>query len=193
MTEQPLKLSDGWIAKMKALRGKVPADPRQFMEMLRYARSVVFNRHWLKNALEHKDEVISLLNQQREQEALSAFREEFNRFVELGGAAPRLKARTDDIKPKLSDRASVTPIDRHYTYHPAWAARVLARTRPKKHIDISSIVSFCAVVSAFIPVEFYDFRPAPVQLDGLYVGAADLTQLHFPSDSIASLSCIVEE
>ena len=57
-------------------------------------------------------------------------------------------------------------------------------------MDISSIVNFCAIVSAFVPVDFYDFRPAPVELDGLYTGAADLTQLHFPSDSIASLSCM---
>lgn len=190
MTGHPLKLSDGWIGKMKHLRGKVPVDPRLFMEMLRYARSVVFNRHWLKNALEHKDEVISFLSERREQETLSGFREEFNRFVQLSGPAPRLKVGAGDIKPKLSDRASVTPIDRHYTYHPAWAARVLAKTRPSKHVDISSIVNFCAIVSAFVPVEFYDFRPAPVELDGLCTGAADLTQLHFPSDSIASLSCM---
>ena len=67
---------------------------------------------------------------------------------------------------------------------------MLARTQPKKHVDISSIVNFCAIVSAFIPVEFYDFRPASVELDGLYTGAADLTRLHFPSGSIASLSCM---
>jgi len=49
---------------------------------------------------------------------------------------------------------------------------------------------FCTIVSAFVPVEFYDFRPAPVELDGLYTGSADLTQLHFPNDSIESLSCM---
>jgi SAM-dependent methyltransferase len=58
------------------------------------------------------------------------------------------------------------------------------------HVDISSIVGFSTIVSAFVPVEFYDFRPAPVKLDGLSTGAADLTQLHFPNDSIASLSCM---
>ena len=57
-------------------------------------------------------------------------------------------------------------------------------------MDISSIVHFCAIVSAFVRVEFYDFRPAPVELDGLYTGAADLTRLHFPSESITSLSCM---
>jgi hypothetical protein len=176
-----------------ALTSWAPNELRLFVDVLRrrpYLRRVLADRYWLEEALEHKDEVLSFLNSQQRKEALRTFRDEFDQFVGMAGSAPRLPLGVGDINPQLSDRASVTPIDRHYTYHPAWAARVLARTRPEKHIDISSIVSFCAVVSAFIPVEFYDFRPAPVQLDGLYVGAADLTQLHFPSDSIASLSCM---
>ena len=184
------------IASMKARSAlviKAMAEPRLFMEMLRlepYLRRVLADRYWLEDALERKDEVMSFLNQQGGEKALKAFRNEFDRFAELAGSAPRLQLSADDINPQLSDRACVTPIDRHYTYHPAWAARVLARTQPKKHVDISSIVNFCAIVSAFIPVEFYDFRPAPVELDGLFTDAADLTRLDFPSDSIASLSCM---
>jgi SAM-dependent methyltransferase len=176
-----------------ALIGKVLTEPRLFAQVLSlepYVRRALADRYWLEGVLERKDEVISLLGRQQAEEALRVFREEFNRFVELAGGAPRLTVRAVDINPHLSDRASVTPIDRHYTYHPAWAARVLARTRPNKHVDISSIVNFCAIVSAFVPVDFYDFRPAPIELDGLYTGAANLTRLHFPSDSIASLSCM---
>jgi len=169
------------------------AEPDFFMEVARlelYSRRVLANRYWLEDALERRNEVISFLKERRHEEALSAFHDEFNRFVELSGNDPRLPVRSDDTNPQLSDRASHTPVDRHYTYHPAWAARVLAKTRPKKHVDISSVVSFSAIVSAFIPVEFYDFRPAPLVLDGLITAAADLTSLHFPSDSIASLSCM---
>lgn len=156
-----------------------------------YVSRVLAERYWLEDVLERKNEVMSFLDRRRGEEAArSAFREEFDQFLLLTGDTPRLPVRTDDINPQLSDRASVTPIDRHYTYHPAWAARVLAKTRPAKHVDISSIVNFCAVVSAFVPVEFYDFRPAPIDLDGLYTGAADLTNLPFASDSIASLSCM---
>ena len=90
----------------------------------------------------------------------------------------------------LSERTAETEFDRHYIYHPAWAARILAKTRPEKHVDISSTLSFCSIVSAFIPTEFYDFRPAPLVLDGLKCGAADLTELPFASNSIASLSCM---
>jgi hypothetical protein len=173
--------------------GWVPSEFRLFVDVLRrrpYLKRVLADRYWLEEALEHKDEVISLLTSRQRKEDLRVFREEFDRFVGIAGHAPRLQASLEDINPQLSDRASVTPIDRHYTYHPAWAARVLAKTRPNKHVDISSIVNFCAVVSAFIPVEFYDFRPAPLELDGLYTGAADLTRLHFASDSITSLSCM---
>jgi SAM-dependent methyltransferase len=176
-----------------ALAGWVPSDLRLFVDTLRrrpYLRRVLADRHWLEEALEHKDEVISFLSSQQRKEDLRVFREEFDQFAGMTGSDPRLRVSLEDINPQLSDRASVTPIDRHYTYHPAWAARVLAKTRPNKHIDISSIVNFCAVVSAFIPVEFYDFRPAPVELDGLYTGAADLTRLHFANDSITSLSCM---
>jgi hypothetical protein len=164
---------------------------REVLRLEPYVRDVLADRFWLKGALERKDEVMSFLDQKRGQEtALGAFDDELDQFVALAGEAPRLPVRREDINPQLSDRASVTPIDRHYTYHPAWAARVLAKTRPSKHVDISSIVNFAAILSAFVPVEFYDFRPAPLELDGLYAGAADLTQLHFPSDSIASLSCM---
>lgn len=175
------------------LMSRVLAEPGLFTQVLSlepYVRRVLADRYWLEGALERQVEVVSFLNREKADERLREFHDEYDRFVELSGSAPRLPVRTVDVNPQLSDRASVTPMDRHYTYHPAWAARVLARTRPNKHVDISSIISFCAIVSAFVPVEFYDFRPASLELDGLYSGAADLTRLHFPSGSIASLSCM---
>ena len=147
--------------------------------------------YWIRDPLGHSGEIVSFLERRRgEDKARRIFSDDLDRFIGLAGSAPRLPLSRDDINPQMSDRASATPIDRHYTYHPAWAARVLARTRPARHVDISSIVGFSTIVSAFVPVEFYDFRPAPVKLDGLSTGAADLTQLHFQNDSIASLSCM---
>jgi hypothetical protein len=195
MISQLRKLSSK-LASMKvrsAVVGKALVEPQLFMEILRlepYVRRVLADRYWLEDALEHKDEVVSLLNGRRNDEALRAFRDEFDQFADLAGSSPRLPVRPDEMKPYLSDRAGVTPIDRHYTYHPAWAARVLARTRPEKHVDISSIVSFSTIISAFVPVEFYDFRPAPIEIDGLLAGAADLAKLSFADDSIESLSCM---
>ncbi len=118
------------------------------------------------------------------------FREEFLRFQEMSGSAARLPVRWEERHPCLDDRTGTTAFDRHYTYHPAWAARLLAQTRPALHIDISSILSFAATVSAFVPIRFYDYRPAGLELPGLESATADLTALPFASDSVVSLSCM---
>jgi len=90
----------------------------------------------------------------------------------------------------LDDNTGTTPIEPHYTYHPAWAARVLAQTRPSKHIDISSTTNFSNIASAFVPFEFYDYRPANIHLSNYTSGRADLTNLHFETGSVESLSCM---
>ena len=46
------------------------------------------------------------------------------------------------------------------------------------------------MVSAFIPVEFYDYRPAELSLSGLEFKHADLTHLPFADNSVESLSCM---
>jgi SAM-dependent methyltransferase len=92
--------------------------------------------------------------------------------------------------PCLGDDTRQTGFDRHYVYHLAWAARVLAEMRPKSHLDISSSLHFCSMLSAFIPVKYYDYRPADLRLSDLECESADLTSLPFPDQSIASLSCM---
>ncbi len=83
-----------------------------------------------------------------------------------------------------------TEFDRHYVYHTAWAARCLAQTKPAKHVDISSSLYFAGLCSAFVDIEFYDYRPADLRLSNLTCASADLNQLHFESNSIPSLSCM---
>lgn len=95
-----------------------------------------------------------------------------------------------DRHPQLYDKTSLTPFDRHYIYHPAWAARVINKIDPTKHVDISSILSFCTIVSAFVPVEFYDYRPADVQLQNLETQKGDLLHLPFKDNSVESISCM---
>jgi SAM-dependent methyltransferase len=77
-----------------------------------------------------------------------------------------------------------------HIYHTAWAARVIRETGPKVHVDISSSLYFSGIVSAFCPVQFYDYRPADINLTGFESGAADLLKLPFPDGSINSLSCM---
>lgn len=80
--------------------------------------------------------------------------------------------------------------DRRYVYHTAWAARILAKTRPEKHVDISSSLYFNTLVSAFVPIDSYDFRPLSIPLSGLQIGFANLSELSFEDNSIPSLSCM---
>ena len=103
----------------------------------------------------------------------------------------RFETRVCDIFPSLFDNTSSTSFDPHYTYHPAWAARIISKNRPSKHIDISSIINFSTQLSAFIPVEFYDYRPAEIRnLSDLQCKKGDLLNLPFVDNSVESISCM---
>lgn len=95
-----------------------------------------------------------------------------------------------DRYPCLFEKTKTAGFDRHYIFHTAWAARILATTRPQRHVDISSSLYFASIVSAFVPVEFYDFRPVTLNLDNALCGQANLLSLQFESNSIISLSCM---
>jgi SAM-dependent methyltransferase len=130
-----------------------------------------------------------LARQKRETE----FNQEFKAFKKLclsPGSSQRFDLRWQDRQPCLEDRTATTGFDRHYIYHPAWAARIIANNKPSEHTDISSTLNFCAILSAFVPVRFYDYRPPDLRLDKLRCGSADLLKLPFSNGSIASLSCM---
>ncbi|MFY7811862.1 MAG: hypothetical protein ACOVQ2_09030, partial [Flavobacterium sp.] len=88
------------------------------------------------------------------------------------------------------ENTSETNFDRHYIYHPAWAIRILKERNITFHIDISSTLHFCSMVSAYIQTDFYDYRPAPLELSNLKTKAIDLNNLNFASHSIQSISCM---
>lgn len=102
----------------------------------------------------------------------------------------RFSLKLKDFHPQIKDKTIKTGFDSHYVYHTSWAARKVKENNPNRHIDISSSLYFCGIVSAFIPVEFYDYRPAELKLSNLKSGHADLTNLHFENNSIDSLSCM---
>ena len=102
----------------------------------------------------------------------------------------RFKTSFKSIYPCIRDKTLATSFDRHYIFHTAWAARVLVKTNPNSHVDISSSLYFCSIVSSFVPVNFYDYRPAILDLPGLTSNHADLSSLPFPNRSIQSLSCM---
>lgn len=102
----------------------------------------------------------------------------------------RFTCNWQDIWPCLHEATDTTAFDAHYIYHPAWASRILAKTKPTLHIDISSTLNFNAIVSAFIPIKFYDYRPAHLNLSNLTCDSANLLKLPFTDCSIESLSCM---
>jgi len=102
----------------------------------------------------------------------------------------RFALRIKDLYPCVREKTAKISFDRHYVYHTAWAARKVEEINPKFHIDISSSISFSAILSAFVPVKFYDYRPAELNLSGLTSGKADLAALPFADGSIQSLSCM---
>jgi SAM-dependent methyltransferase len=119
----------------------------------------------------------------------NAFKKDIQLYKKLD-INKRFDINSNDLYPCLDDKTTLTYFEGHYTYHPAWAARVVKKISPKVHIDISSTLHFCTIVSAYQDVEFYDYRPAPLMLPGLTTGKADLTNLHFKTNSIDSLSCM---
>jgi hypothetical protein len=119
----------------------------------------------------------------------SDLRAEFDRFA----AAMRPRGFAVDWSDRiacLDDRTTTTGFDRHYIYHTAWAARVVARTRPSLHTDVASALYFSTLVSAFLPVRYLEYRPVDVALSDLSCGTADLMRLPFADGSVESLSCM---
>lgn len=118
----------------------------------------------------------------------------FRQFSALRAEGKRRGARFSldwrDRWPCLDDATKTTTFDRHYIYHPAWAARIIAELAPARHVDISSTLHFCTLLSAFVPVDFYDYRPVDLGLSSLSCGFADLTRLPLASGSVPSLSCM---
>jgi len=119
------------------------------------------------------------------------FVQQFYQFANLSAqGAPRFSLRWRDRYPCLTDRTSRTDFDRHYIYHTAWAARILKQTLPKEHVDISSALYFVTLLSAFMKVRHFDYRPPRIHLPGLEVGSVNLTSMPFEDHSLESVSCM---
>ena len=122
---------------------------------------------------------------------LARFRSDFKKFRILSTkSGSRFPVLWQNRFPCLEDNTANTAFDRHYIYHVSWAARIIALTKPVLHIDISSILYFSSIISAFVPVKYYEYRPADLCLDNLESCTADLLNLPFPNDSVSSMSCM---
>jgi len=111
-------------------------------------------------------------------------------FKKLTGQNNRFPLIWKNRQAQLYDKTTTTDFDHHYLYHPSWAARIIKEINPVYHIDISSTINFCSILSAFIPVHFYDYRPADINLDNLVSKSGDLMNLPLEDNSVKSLSCM---
>jgi SAM-dependent methyltransferase len=120
------------------------------------------------------------------------FRADFKLFRALSREVPHRfpSLSWKDRYPCIDDNTERTDFDHHYTYHLAWAARLLARLKPAYHVDIASSLYFSTIASAFVPMTFYDYRPVNLQVGNLDCKFADLCALPFEDNSVPSLSCM---
>ncbi len=102
----------------------------------------------------------------------------------------RFEMPVTQVFPCLFDNTTFTRFDTHYIYHTAWAARKVKELGVAKHVDISSSLYFSSIVSAFVPVDFYDYRPAKLGLSNLSSHQGDLLGLPFADNSLPSISCM---
>ncbi len=123
--------------------------------------------------------------------ALSPFiLKDYFAFKKAARKDKRFSINFKDFYPQVKDKTIKTGFDRHYVYHTSWAARKVKEINPIKHIDISSSLYFCGIVSAFTDVDFYDYRPADLHLSGLKSLEGNLHSLPFDTNSVLSISCM---
>ncbi|MFT4599935.1 MAG: hypothetical protein ACI857_000102 [Arenicella sp.] len=119
------------------------------------------------------------------------FGKEFKAFKKVASNhEERFDLNREDVLRCMNDNTPGTGFDRHYIYHTSWAARFLKDSGVKQHVDISSTLYFCGIISAYLSVDFYDYRPANLVLSDLTSNKADLVKLEWESNSIKSLSCM---
>lgn len=115
---------------------------------------------------------------------MQTLKQEYAKFIQA--SSNRFKITYDDRSLKELNQIC----DKHYILHTAWAARVIAQLRPEKHVDIASSVYFIGISSAFVPIDYYDFRTWKFEMDNLKTEYEDVRNLTFADNSIPSLSCM---
>jgi hypothetical protein len=120
-----------------------------------------------------------------------AFREQFIQFNEQSRLDGRFQVNQADWFPCLNDDTATTGFDPHYVLHTSWAARVLAKNRPKAHTVFGDSLYFVGIASAFVSITFYDIRMSRLPFRDIEQKTADLTGL--PSSwtgTLESISCM---
>jgi len=94
------------------------------------------------------------------------------------------------ISPALGDNTPTTYFDKHYFYQDIWAARHIAASKVKRHIDVGSRVDFVGFLTSVTNVSFVDIRPLDAKLENFESVQGDILNLPFSDNSVQSLSCL---
>jgi hypothetical protein len=120
-----------------------------------------------------------------------AFTEQFRQFKEQSGLDGRFEPKQTDWFPFLNDNTSETGFDPHYVLHTSWAARVLAKTKPKAHVSFGDSLYFVGIASAFTSMTFCDIRKSGLPFGDIKEDSADLTSLPLSwTGKLESISCM---
>jgi hypothetical protein len=115
------------------------------------------------------------------------FWRDYRTYFAMAGAEPRGQA---EIFPCLHERASSHELDAHYFYVNAWAARRILANHPTRHVDVASQIVLSSLLSAMIPVAYFDYRTLNAPVDHLSAVSGDLLRLPIRDGSLRSLSCL---
>jgi SAM-dependent methyltransferase len=98
------------------------------------------------------------------------------------------------IFPCLHDRTSETKFDHYYFYQDVWGAKMCARIKPKKILDIGSTALLVGVLSQFAETTSLDIRPRPVSINGLTCKNGSITHMPFSDSSVPYINslCVIE-
>ncbi|HEY6128528.1 MAG TPA: DUF268 domain-containing protein [Candidatus Acidoferrum sp.] len=120
-----------------------------------------------------------------------AFTEQFSQFKEQSALDGRFEPKQTDWFPFLNDNTAETGFDPHYVLHTSWAARTLAKSKPKAHASFGDSLYFVGIASAFTAITFCDIRESRLPFRDIEEGRADLTNLPQAwTGTLQSISCM---
>lgn len=124
-------------------------------------------------------------------EVTPGFTQQFSQFKDQSSLDGRFEPKQGDWFPCLNDDTSETGFDPHYVLHTSWAARMLAKTKPKVHVSFGDSLYFVGIASAFTAVTFCDIRKSGLPFRDIKENSADLTDLPSSwSGTLESISCM---
>jgi hypothetical protein len=120
-----------------------------------------------------------------------AFIQQFSQFKQQSYLDGRFEPTQMDWFPCLNDDTPETGFDPHYLLHTSWAARVLAKTKPKVHVSFGDSLYFVGIASAFMSMTFCDIRESRLPFRDIEEKCADLTSLPPAwTGRLESISCM---